>query len=160
MEAHGIPTALVITEPFAPIVAGFAPTVGMEEYTGSIKVPHRVAQMDDDDLRKRHYFLEDHPGHFYAYLKRRKLIVIPKVSMKEDMLCDIAALALDDDSPSESVLISRENYAKQALMMFYPHRTIDDIMLNGRFWSKFVQVGGLTPYKPDNSNSRDRSLRE
>ncbi len=52
MEAHGIPTALVITEPFAPIVAGFAPTVGMEEYAGSIKVPHRVAQMDDDDLRK------------------------------------------------------------------------------------------------------------
>ena len=52
MEAHGIPTALVITEPFAPIVAGFAPTVGMEEYTGSIKVPHRVAQMDDDGLRK------------------------------------------------------------------------------------------------------------
>ena len=52
MEARGIPTALVITEPFAPIVAGFAPTVGMEEYTGSIKVPHRVAQMDDDGLRK------------------------------------------------------------------------------------------------------------
>jgi hypothetical protein len=52
MEAHGIPTALIITEPFAPIVAGFAPTVGMAKYTGSIMVPHRVAIMDDDDLRK------------------------------------------------------------------------------------------------------------
>ena len=52
MEAKGIPTTLVITEPVAPIVAGFAPTVGMEEYTASIKVPHRVATMDDDDLRK------------------------------------------------------------------------------------------------------------
>ena len=52
MEAHGIPTTLIITEPFAPIVAGFAPTVGMAKYTGSIMVPHRVAIMDDDDLRK------------------------------------------------------------------------------------------------------------
>ena len=52
MEAKGIPSTLIITEPFAPIVAGFAPTVGMEEYTASIKVPHRVSTMDDDDLRK------------------------------------------------------------------------------------------------------------
>ncbi len=52
MEAHGVPTALIITEPFAPIVVGFAPTVGMAKYTGSIMVPHRVATMDDDDLHK------------------------------------------------------------------------------------------------------------
>ena len=33
-------------------------------------------------------------------------------------------------------------------------------MLNGTFWSKFVQVGGLTPYAP-NVNVRDnKSLRE
>ncbi len=52
MEAYGIPTALVITEPFAAIVASFAPTVGMEEYTCSIMVPHSVGFMDDDGLRK------------------------------------------------------------------------------------------------------------
>ena len=52
MEGYGVPTALIITEPFAPIVANFAPTVGMAEYTGSIMVPHRVATMDDEDLRK------------------------------------------------------------------------------------------------------------
>ena len=52
MEAHGIPTALVITEPFAPIVASFAPTVGMDEYTGSVMVPHRVATTDDGGLKK------------------------------------------------------------------------------------------------------------
>ena len=80
--------------------------------------------------------------------------------MKEDMLCDMADLALDKDSPSESVLNNWENYAKQALMMFYPHRTTDDLRLNGSFWSKFVQVGGLTPYEP-NGNLRDNNnLRE
>ena len=52
MEAYGVPTALVITEPFAPIVASFAPTVGMEEYTSFIMVPHRVGFMDDNGLRK------------------------------------------------------------------------------------------------------------
>lgn len=52
MEAKGIPTALVITEPFANIVAAFAPTVGMDEYLASIAVPHRVSKMDDDELRK------------------------------------------------------------------------------------------------------------
>ena len=67
--------------------------------------------------------------------------------MKENMLCDIAALALDKDSASENVVTYRENYAKQALMMFYPHQTIDDIMVDNSFWSKFVQVCGLTPYE-------------
>tara|TARA_Y100001968_G_C19354674_1_gene716532 strand:- start:959 stop:1162 length:204 start_codon:yes stop_codon:yes gene_type:complete len=52
MEALGIPTALVITEPFEPIVASFAPTVGMDEYTGAVMVPHRVATTDDEGLRK------------------------------------------------------------------------------------------------------------
>ena len=58
--------------------------------------------------------------------------------MRENMLCDIAALALDKDSASESVVIYRENYAKQALLMFYPHMTINDIMLDNSFWKKFV----------------------
>tara|TARA_B100000686_G_C16720845_1_gene934852 strand:+ start:731 stop:943 length:213 start_codon:yes stop_codon:yes gene_type:complete len=52
MEAYGVPSSLIITEPFAPIVAAFAPTVGMAEYASTIMVPHRVATMDDDDLRK------------------------------------------------------------------------------------------------------------
>ena len=116
--------------------------------------------MDDNDLRKRHYFLEGHPGHFYAYLKRRKHIVIPVVSMKENMLCDIAALALGKDSATENVVTYRENYAKQALMMFYPHRTIDNIMVDNSFWSKFVQVGGLTPYEPKSNDLKNASLRE
>ena len=101
---------------------------------------YKTFDMDDNDLRKRHYFMEEHPGHFYAYLKRRKHIVIPKVSMKENMLCDIADLALDKDSPSESVFVGRENYAKQALMMFYPHQTIDDIMVDNSFGASLSKL--------------------
>ena len=53
------------------------------------KHEYKTFDMDENDLRKQYYFLEKHPGHFYAYLKRRKHIVIPKVSIKEDMLCDM-----------------------------------------------------------------------
>jgi hypothetical protein len=52
MEAHGIPTSLIITEPFAPIVSSFAPTVGMDQYTGTVMVPHRVATTDNKGLRE------------------------------------------------------------------------------------------------------------
>ena len=96
----------------------------------------------------------------YTYLKRHKHIVMLKVSMKEGMLCNIADLALDKCLPSESVLVCWGNYAKQALMMFYPHRTIADLTLNGGFWSKFVQVAGLTPYAPNVNVMDNNCLRE
>ena len=56
---------------------------------------YKTLDMDDNDLRKRHYFTKEHLGHFYVYLKRRKHIVMPKVSTKEGMLCGIADLELD-----------------------------------------------------------------
>ena len=86
--------------------------------------------------------------------------VIPKISMEEGMMCDIADLALDKHLPSESVLVCRENYAKQALMIFYPHRTLDNLRLNGSFWRKCVQVGGLTPYTPNVNVMDSYCLRE
>tara|TARA_B100001250_G_C19489476_1_gene652394 strand:- start:307 stop:513 length:207 start_codon:yes stop_codon:yes gene_type:complete len=57
MEAQGIPTALVITEPFSAIVTSFAPTIGMEKYTAAVTVPHNVATSDDDELRKLAKFI-------------------------------------------------------------------------------------------------------
>ncbi len=42
---------LLITEPFEPIVASFAPTIGMSSYP-SVTVPHPVAPLDDDGLKK------------------------------------------------------------------------------------------------------------
>lgn len=51
MEALGVPSMVVITDPFLEIVAAFAPTIGMTEYPAT-PVPHPVAPLDDDDLRK------------------------------------------------------------------------------------------------------------
>ena len=43
---------LMVTEPFLPVVASFAKTVGMAQYPAAVAVPHPVAPLDDDDLKK------------------------------------------------------------------------------------------------------------
>ena len=119
---------------------------------------YKTHEMDMHDLRKRHHFMIEHPGHCYAYSKRRKRIVIPKVSMRENMICNIRDLSIGNHSPSESIIVNRENYAKQALIMFYPHRRLEVLMLGESFWSKFVQVGGLVPYNSttDSESGKDK----
>jgi hypothetical protein len=49
-EAKGIPSALIITEPFRPIVAGFAPTIGAAGFIGC-EVPHPVSTQNEAALR-------------------------------------------------------------------------------------------------------------
>lgn len=51
LEALGVPSMLLITEPFEPIVASFAPTVGVASYD-AVAVPHPVSPLDDDALVK------------------------------------------------------------------------------------------------------------
>ncbi len=51
MEGRGIPSMLVITEPFQPVVDAFAPTVGMDAYP-AVAVPHPVSTLDDEALQK------------------------------------------------------------------------------------------------------------
>jgi hypothetical protein len=51
LEALGVPSMLVVTEPFLPIVKSFAPTIGMDDYP-AVAVPHPVAPLDDDALKK------------------------------------------------------------------------------------------------------------
>ena len=51
LEARGVPTALVVTEPFVEVADRFAPTVGAPGYP-SAAVPHPISSADDDDLNK------------------------------------------------------------------------------------------------------------
>ena len=74
---------------------------------GDIKM-FKTHGMGMDDLRKIHYFLKEHPGHCYYDLKRRQHIVIPKVLMKEGMLCNISELALSDSSPSDNTVLKEK----------------------------------------------------
>ena len=83
-------------------------------------------------------FLESHPGRRYCYLKKSKKIRVPKLSMPKGMMCDIEESELNFDTPSETALVNRENYAKIALILFYPFRDEDILALadHGTLWDK------------------------
>ena len=55
---------------------------------------------------------------------------------------------------------NRENFAKNVMMLFYFHRDRDlrDLKSQngeGTFWEKFVEAGGLTPYKAKDGKRLD-----
>ena len=72
--------------------------------------------LQDDEMG----FQNDHPGRRYCYLKKSKRIKIPKLFMPKGMICDLEELELDEDIPNEKAIENRTNYAKAALVLFYP----------------------------------------
>eukprot|EP00984_Skeletonema_dohrnii_P028962 scaffold19229_cov91-Skeletonema_dohrnii-CCMP3373.AAC.1 len=66
--------------------------------------------------------------------------------MRNGRLCDVELLEIWNTSPSFNTARYRENYAKQALMMFFPITVVDDLNSNGSHWEKFIAVGGTKCY--------------
>eukprot|EP00984_Skeletonema_dohrnii_P034004 scaffold32597_cov67-Skeletonema_dohrnii-CCMP3373.AAC.1 len=60
--------------------------------------------------------------------------------MRNGRLCDVELLEIGNTSPSFNTARYRENYAKQALMMFFPITAVDDLNSNGSHWEKFIAV--------------------
>ena len=87
-------------------------------------------------------FMEGHPGRRYCCLTKHKQDVVPKISMPKNMICDIEHLEQHSDDPTDAAIIMREEYAKAALILFYPFRSND--LFNTDFdddlWSKFLRV--------------------
>lgn len=95
------------------------------------------------------YFQEGHPGRFYCYLTWAKKDYIPRISAPKKMICDLELLELETediecDEPSESALDMREDYAKYALILFYPFRGDELFTLSNTnytsLWDKFMRV--------------------
>ena len=95
----------------------------------------------NDDVRqceKRKFtFSDSHPGKSFSHLVKLKLPVIPKISLPKGKLCKVEDLKLNSSNPSVETVSCREDYAKMALMMFYPFRHIDDLKLDGSYWKRF-----------------------
>ena len=102
----------------------------------------------DAESKKRLEFFCEHPGKDYSYMTKLKHPVIPKISMRAGMICDIEQLEIRNDNPRADVKLSRENYAKYAMMLFYPFTELNDLKLNGSYWAKFVAVGGTQEDDP------------
>ena len=95
---------------------------------------------EEDTQGDRLYFTKDHPGSSFCYLRERKLEVIPKTSLPEGKLCKLEELELGSECPSQGATEKREDYAKMALLMFYPFRDREDLLkVNGSYWELFDQ---------------------
>ena len=88
-------------------------------------------------LKRKFTFSDSHPGKKICHLAKLVLPVIPKVSLPKGKLCKIEDLELNSSNPSVETVSCREDYAKMALLMFYPFRHIDELKLNGSYWEKF-----------------------
>ena len=90
-------------------------------------------------FKKKWRFNNSHPGFHFSQLCELKKMVIPKVYLPKGKLCNIEEIKLQQcqSAVDDDVKNLRENYAKMALMMFYPYRTPCDLLKNGSHWELF-----------------------
>ena len=65
-------------------------------------------------------FKSSHPGSKFTHLAEFKHEVIPKIFIPKGKLCNIEMLDINKCIVDNSVKEYREDYAKMALLMFYP----------------------------------------
>ncbi len=103
---------------------------------------HRMSKEDQHRmpiLKEGEYcFRDDHPGQRYCCIKKAKKKKVPKISMPKGMICDLEDLQLSEENLSEEALQNRENYAKVALILFFPFRdnSIFSLEEDGCLWEK------------------------
>lgn len=84
-------------------------------------------------------FRNTHPGFKFSHLEELEHFVIPKISFPKDRLCNIEELQIGQVMPDDHTSLIREEYAKIALLMFYPYRTLEDLKLNNSYWNLFMR---------------------
>eukprot|EP00956_Cyclotella_meneghiniana_P030549 scaffold77192_cov37-Cyclotella_meneghiniana.AAC.3 len=83
-------------------------------------------------------FSEDHPGYHFTHLKRCEQWVIPRIFIPPGKICPLKNLKLSKRRVDELTTYKREAYAKYALLMFYPFRTLNDLRLQSSYWKLFA----------------------
>lgn len=82
-------------------------------------------------------FTEGHPAQMYTKLTQLKRWVVPLMFYEDESLCSIEHLQLGNSKTNVITDQIREYYAKTALLMFYPFRVTEDIMIEGSYWKLF-----------------------
>ena len=96
------------------------------------------ALTDKDTRKKKFPFMKSHPGRNFCHLARLKRWVVPKVFVPKGRLCKIEELKIEaGKNVDEETKHLREVYAKIALLIFYPHRKLNDLKKRGSYWSMF-----------------------
>ena len=97
-----------------------------------------LSALTDKDTRTKNASRKSHPGRNFCHLARLKLWVVPKVFVPKGRLCKIEELKIEAGKDvDEDTDHMRERYAKVALLMFYPHRKLNDLKKRGSYWKLF-----------------------
>jgi hypothetical protein len=82
-------------------------------------------------------FLATHPGSQFTKLSKLKNWVVSMTYYDGAQLCSIFNLRIGKQECDENTTELREEYAKLALLMFYPLRKLEDIQIDGSYWNLF-----------------------
>lgn len=112
---------------------------------------NQMKQLDENGLpllrEGEMHFKEDHPGRRYCYLKKSSKLTIPKLSTPKGMLCDLDHLELGETDVGAETKLLRIDYAKIALILFYPFRgteIFDTLVDDDDLWAKFQRLKNET----------------
>ena len=84
-------------------------------------------------------FTKGHEARMYTKMIKRTQWVVPMMFYDGDSLCNMEHLQLGHSEANPIAQELREEYAKVALMMFYPFRNKNDLLLNDNHWDLFEQ---------------------
>jgi hypothetical protein len=59
--------------------------------------------------------------------------------LPKEKVCPLKDLQLNTTKPTEETLDKCEMYAKMALLMFYPFRSLDNLTIEGSYWKKSLK---------------------
>ena len=72
-------------------------------------------------------------------MARLKRWVVPKVFVPKGRLCNIEELKIEaGKNVDEETKHLREFYAKVALLMFYPHKKLNNLKKRASYWTRFL----------------------
>jgi hypothetical protein len=95
----------------------------------------KSSQREGEDRSK---FCETHPRYEFSYLMKSKHPTIPSIALPKEKLCPLKDLQLNTTKPIEESFDKCEIYAKMALVMFYPFRSLNDLTIEGSNWEKIL----------------------
>eukprot|EP00956_Cyclotella_meneghiniana_P018737 scaffold31477_cov36-Cyclotella_meneghiniana.AAC.2 len=101
-----------------------------------------VTFQDDDVLSNEDWkleFIDGHEARYFTKLSKLKQWVVPMMFYDGDTICNIELLDLGRTETNPIAKEFREEYAKTALMMFYPFRDKTDLMIDNSHWILFEQ---------------------
>ena len=84
-------------------------------------------------------FINGHEARMFTKLSKLKQWVVPMMFYDGERICKIELLDLGRTETNPIAKEFREEYAKTALMMFYPFRDKTDLMINNSHWMLFEQ---------------------